>query len=208
MPSGATGKLPSIIVIHENRGLTPHIQDVTRRMALEGFLALGADFLTPSGGTPADENKGRQMIGQLDRPRTVANAVATVKFLKAHANSNGKVGATGFCWGGGMVNALAVAAGADLAAGAPYYGAQPPADQVPRIKARLVLHYAENDPRINAGIPAYKEALHKAGVKYELHVYEGAQHAFNNDTSAARYDKTAADLAWGRTVALFKQTLA
>jgi carboxymethylenebutenolidase len=206
-PAGATGKLPCVIVIHENRGLTPHIQDVTRRMALEGFLALGPDFLTPSGGTPADENKGREMIGQLDRPRTVANAAATVKFLRAHANSNGKVGATGFCWGGGMVNALAVAAGADLLAAAPYYGAQPPADQVSRIKARLVLHYAENDARINAGIDAYKAALDKAGVRYALHVYAGAQHAFNNDTSAARYDKAAADLAWSRTVALFKETL-
>jgi carboxymethylenebutenolidase len=208
MPAGATARLPCVIVIHENRGLVPHIQDVTRRMALEGFLALGPDFLTPSGGTPADENKGREMIGQLDRARAVANAVASVRFLRTHANGNGKIGATGFCWGGGMVNALAVAAGADLAAGAPYYGIQPPADQVSRIKARLVLHYAENDARINAGIPAYKEALDKAGVKYELHVYEGAQHAFNNDTSTARYNKAAADLAWSRTVALFKETLA
>jgi carboxymethylenebutenolidase len=208
MPAGARAKLPAVIVIHENRGLTPHIQDVTRRMALEGFLALGPDFLTPSGGTPADENKARDMIGRLDRPRTVANAVATVKFLHVHANSNGKVGATGFCWGGGMVNALAVAAGADLMAAAPYYGVQPPADQVPRIKARLVLHYAGNDSRINAGIPAYKAALDKAGIKYALFTYEGTQHAFNNDTSAARYDKAAADLAWSRTVALFKETLA
>jgi len=208
MPAGATGKLPSVIVIHENRGLTPHIQDVTRRMALEGFLALGPDFLTQSGGTPADENKGRQMIGQLDRSRTVANAVATVKFLRAHARSNGKVGVTGFCWGGGMVNALAVAASGDIVAAAPYYGAQPPADQVPKIKARLLLHYAGNDARIDAGIPAYKAALDKAGVKYELFIYEGTQHAFNNDTSAARYNKAAADLAWSRTVALFKQTLA
>ena len=208
MPASATGKLPAVIVIHENRGLVPHIQDVTRRMALEGFLALGPDFLTQSGGTPADEDKGREMIGKLDRPSTVANAVATVKFLQGHANSNGKVGATGFCWGGGMTNALAVAAGADLLAAAPYYGAQPPADQVPKIKARLLLHYAQNDDNVNKGIAVYKDALDKAGIKFELHIYEGTQHAFNNDASAARYNKAAADLAWSRTVALFKQALA
>jgi carboxymethylenebutenolidase len=207
-PANATGRLPAVIVIHENRGLVPHIQDVTRRMALEGFLALGPDLLHQAGGTPADEDKGRDMIGKLDRARTVANAVASLRFLKAHAGSNGKVGATGFCWGGGMVNALAVAAGPDLVAAAPYYGAQPPAADVARIKARLVLHYAGNDERINAGIPAYREALDKAGVKYQLYMYEGAQHAFNNDTAAARYNKPAADLAWSRTVALFKEALA
>jgi len=208
MPAGAAGKLPAAVVIHENRGLVPHIQDVTRRMALEGFLALGPDFLHQSGGTPTDEDKGREMIGKLDQARTVANAVAAVKFLQAHASGNGKVGATGFRWGGRITNALAVAAGADLLAAAPYYGAQPPADQVPRIKARLLLHYAQNDDNINKGIPAYREALDKAGIKYELFVYEGTQHAFNNDTSAARYNKAAADLAWSRTVALFKQALA
>jgi carboxymethylenebutenolidase len=207
-PANATGRLPAVIVIHENRGLVPHIQDVTRHMALEGFLALGPDFLHQAGGTPEDEDKGRDMIGQLDRARTVANAVASVRFLKGHAGSNGKVGATGFCWGGGLVNALAVAAGPDLLAAAPYYGVQPPAADVPRIKARLVLHYAGNDDRINAGIPAYREALDKTGVKYELYTYEGTQHAFNNDTSAARYNKAAADLAWSRTVALFKEALA
>jgi carboxymethylenebutenolidase len=207
-PADAAGKLPSVIVIHENRGLVPHIQDVTRRMALEGFLALGPDFLHQSGGTPADEDKGRDMIGKLDGARTVANAVASLRSLKAHPRSNGKVGATGFCWGGGMVNALAVAAGPDLLAAAPYYGVQAPAADVPRIKARLLLHYAQNDGRINAGIPAYREALGKAGVKYELFVYDGTQHAFNNDTSAARYNKVAADLAWSRTVALFKEALA
>jgi carboxymethylenebutenolidase len=207
MPAKATGRLPSVIVIHENRGLVPHIQDVTRRLALEGFLALGPDFMHQSGCTPTDEDKGREMIGQLDRARTVANAVASLRFLKAHASGNGKIGATGFCWGGGMSNALAVAAGADLAAAAPYYGVQPPGADVPRIKARLLLHYAQNDDRINAGIPAYREALDKAGVKYELFIYDGAQHAFNNDTSAARYNKAAADLAWSRTVALFKEAL-
>ncbi|HEX5958625.1 MAG TPA: dienelactone hydrolase family protein [Hyphomicrobiaceae bacterium] len=206
-PANATGKLPGVIIIHENRGLVPHIQDVTRRMALEGFLALGPDFLHQSGGTPADEDKGRDMIGKLDRARTVANAVASLRYLKAHPLGNGKVGATGFCWGGGITNALAVAAGPDLSAAAPYYGAQPAAADVPRIKARLLLHYAQNDDRINAGIPAYRAALDKAGVKYELFTYDGTQHAFNNDTSAARYNKPAADLAWSRTVALFKDAL-
>src|SRR5262245_28100109 len=208
MPANATGKLPAVIVIHENRGLVPHIQDVTRRMALEGFLALGPDFLHQKGGTPTDEDKGREMIGQLDRNRTVANAVESLRFLKSHPGSTGKVGVTGFCWGGGMSNALAVAGGADLSAAAPYYGVQPSAAEAPKIKARLLLHYAQNDDRINAGIPAYREALDKAGVKYELFTYEGTQHAFNNDTSAARYNKAAADLAWSRTVALFKETLA
>jgi carboxymethylenebutenolidase len=207
-PANAPGRLPAVIVIHENRGLAPHIQDVARRMALEGFLALAPDLLYQSGGTPVDEDKARDMIAQLDRARTVANAVAGVRFLKAHPASNGKIGATGFCWGGGIVNALAVAAGPDLLAAAPYYGAQPPAVDVPRIKARLVLHYAGNDGRINAGIPAYRKALDRAGVKYELYIYEGTQHAFNNDTSAARYNKAAADLAWSRTVALFKEMLA
>jgi carboxymethylenebutenolidase len=207
-PVNAAGRLPAVIVIHENRGLVPHIQDVTRRMALEGFLALGPDFLHQAGGTPADEDKGRDMIGQLDRARTVANAVASLRFLKGHAGSNGKVGTTGFCWGGGITNALAVAAGPDLGAAAPYYGAQPSTADVPRIKARLVLHYAGNDERINAGIPAYREALDKAGIKYQLYTYEGAHHAFNNDTAAARYNKPAADLAWNRTIALFKEALA
>lgn len=204
----ATGKQPSVIVVHENRGITTHIQDVARRMALEGFLVLAPDFLTPSGGTPTDEDKAREMIGKLDRPKTIGNSVASVRFLKAHAESNGKVGIMGFCWGGGVVNATATAAGADLAAGAAYYGAQPPADQVSKIKAEMLLHYAGNDENINKGIPAYKEALDKAGVKYQLFQYEGTQHAFNNDGSAARYNKAAADLAWSRTVELFKRTLA
>jgi carboxymethylenebutenolidase len=207
-PAGAAGRLPSVIVIHENRGLVPHIQDVARRMALEGFLVLAPDFLHQSGGTPTDEDAGRALIGKLERPRTIANAVASLAFLKAHAGSSGKVGATGFCWGGGMVNALAVAAGADLLAAAPYYGQQPAAADVPKIKARLALHYAANDDRINAGIPAYREALDKAGVRYALFIYEGTQHAFNNDTAAARYNKAAADLAWSRTAALFKEALA
>ncbi len=208
MPANATGKLPTVIVIHENRGLVGHIQDVTRRMALEGFLAFGPDFLHQAGGTPADEDKGRDMIGKLDRPRTIANGLASVKYLKAHASSNGKIGVTGFCWGGGMANFIAVAGGADVQAGAPYYGIQPPVADVAKIKARMMMHYAENDERINKGIPAYEDALKKAGVRFEVFTYPGTQHAFNNDGSAARYNKAAADLAWKRTVDMFKKELA
>jgi carboxymethylenebutenolidase len=207
-PANATGKLPAVMVIHENRGLVPHIKDVTRRMALEGFLALGPDFLSVAGGTPEDEDKGREMIGKLDSKQTTANAVATVKYLKGHASGNGKVGVVGFCWGGALTNQTAVNAGGDLQAAVPYYGRQPAAADVPKIKAQLMLHYAGNDPGVNAGIDAYKEALTKAGVKFELFMYDGAQHAFNNDASAARYNKAAADLAWSRTVAFLKKTLA
>jgi carboxymethylenebutenolidase len=207
-PATASGKLPAVMVVHENRGLVPHIKDMVRRTALEGFLALGVDFLAPMGGTPEDEDVGRDMIGKLERPKVIAGAVSAVKWLKSHANSTGKVGTVGFCWGGGIVNGTAVAAGNDLTAAVPYYGAQPQAADVPKIKAEMLLHYAGNDERINAGIDAYKDALGKAGVKYEVHVYPGTQHAFNNDTTAARYDKTAADLAWSRTISMLKRTLA
>ena len=207
MPADASGPLPAVMAIHENRGLNPHIQDVTRRLALEGFLALGPDFLAPAGGTPEDEDQAREMIGELDRPQTIANAVATVQFLKSHEMSNGNVGTVGFCWGGAMVNQAAVHAGGDLAAAVPYYGSVPEPEQVSRIEARLLLHYAGLDERINAGIPAYEEALKAAGVDYQIHVYDGANHAFNNDTSEARYDKEAADLAWSRTVEFLKSTL-
>lgn len=200
------GKLPAVIVIHENRGLNPHIKDVTRRMATEGFLALGLDYLSPMGGTPTDEDKGRDMIGQLKQPDVIAYGRAAVAYLKGHPDSNGKVGAIGFCWGGGAVNNLAVAE-PDLAAGIAYYGGQPKAEDVPKINAALMLHYAGLDERINAGIPAYEAALKQAGKTYEIHLYEGANHAFNNDANAARYDKGAADLAWGRTVAFLKKHL-
>ncbi len=206
-PADAAGPLPAVIVIHENRGLNPHIKDVARRMALEGFLALAPDFLTPAGGTPEDEEKAREMFGTLDRNQTIANSVATVAFLKTHPNSNGKVGAIGFCWGGGMVNQTAVHAGADLLAAVPYYGQAPEANEVSQIKTKLLLQYAGLDERINAGIPAYEEALKAAGVDYQIHVYEGANHAFNNDTSEARYNKEAADLAWSRTVEFLKGAL-
>jgi carboxymethylenebutenolidase len=207
-PANATGKLPVVIVIHENRGLTSHIQDVTRRMALEGFLAFGPDFLHPYGGAPSDEDAGRALHQKMDFAAAVADGVATIKWLASHAASNGKVGATGFCWGGRMTNALAVAAGDSLKAAAPYYGSQPPAADVPKIKARMMMHYAQNDDNINKGIAAYEDALKKAGTRFEIFTYQGTQHAFNNDGSLARHNKAAADLAWKRTVDMFKKELA
>jgi carboxymethylenebutenolidase len=204
IPKDATGKLPAVLVIHENRGLNPHIRDVTRRMALEGFVAFGADYLAPLGGTPADEEKAREMIGTLKPDDQVAYSQAALKALMAHPQGNGKAGAMGFCWGGGAVNALAVAE-PSLAAGVAYYGRQPDAADVPKITAPLMLHYAGLDERINAGIADYEAALKAAGKAYELHMYEGVNHAFNNDSNAARYNKAAADLAWGRTVAFLRK---
>jgi carboxymethylenebutenolidase len=205
-PKDAAGKLPTVIVIHENRGLNPHIRDVTRRMATEGFIALGLDYLSPVGGTPADEDKGREMIGRLKAPDVIANGRAAVAYLKGRPDGNGKVGAIGFCWGGGAVNNLAVNE-PNLNAGVAYYGGQPKPEDVPKINAAMMMHYGGLDERINAGIPAYEAALKQAGKTYEIHVYEGANHAFNNDTNAARYDKEAADLAWSRTVAFLKKNL-
>ena len=205
-PADQDGKLPTVIVIHENRGLNAHIRDVARRLALDGFVALAPDFLSPLGGTPDDEDKARAMFGELDAAQTAANGVATVSFLKGHELSNGKVGAVGFCWGGGTVNAIAVAS-PDLDAGVAYYGRQADAADVPKIEAALLLHYAGLDERINAGIDAYKAALEAEGKDFTIHIYDGVQHAFNNDTSAARYDKAAAELAWERTVAFFKEHL-
>lgn len=206
-PKDASGPLPAVIVIHENRGLNPHIRDVARRMALEGFVALAPDFLSPSGGTPSDEDKAREMFSSLDMAATVKNAEASRAYLATLAGTNGKVGAIGFCWGGGLVNQLAVAS-PELGAGVAYYGAQPKAEQVASIKAPLMLHYGGLDERINAGIDAYKAALDAGGKRYEIFVYDGVNHAFNNDTSSARYDKAAADLAWTRTVAFLKKNLA
>jgi carboxymethylenebutenolidase len=206
-PKDAAGKLPTVIVIHENRGLNPHIKDVTRRMATEGFIALGLDYLSPMGGTPADEDKGREMIGQLKQPDVIANGKAAVAYLKRRPDSNGKVGAIGFCWGGGAVNSLAVNE-PNLNAGVAYYGGQPKTEDVPKIQAAMMMHYGGLDERINAGIPAYEAALKQAGKTYEIYVYEGANHAFNNDTNAARYDKEAADLAWSRTVGFLKKNMA
>ena len=201
------GKLPAVLVIHENRGLNPHIKDVTRRIAAEGFLALGLDYLSPIGGTPADEDKGRDMIGTLKAPDILASSRAAVAFLDKHQDGNGKVGAVGFCWGGAAVNNLAVGE-PNLDAGVAYYGRQPPAEGVANIRAPLMLHYASLDEGVNAGIPAYEAALKAAGKTYEIHMYPGANHAFNNDTNAARYNKEAADLAWSRTIAFFKKHLA
>ncbi len=206
-PAGEDGRLPAVLVIHENRGLNPHIQDVARRLAKEGFLALAVDFLSPAGGTPEDEDRAREMIGQLDGMQTLQNAVAAVEFLSTHPAGNGNVGAVGFCWGGGLVNQLATAS-ENLDAGVAYYGRTPDSAAVPNIRARMMLHYAGLDDRINAGWPEYETALKAAGVDYQAFVYEGVNHAFNNDTSAARYDKAAADLAWGRTTAFLEEALA
>ena len=193
-------KRPALVMIHENRGLNPHIRDMTRRGALAGYLTLGIDALSPEGGTPADEDKARDMIGALPADKAAARIAAAVRFLASHPQSTGKVGAIGFCWGGGMVNAVAAIEPA-LGAGAAYYGRQLPAEKVGGIKAALQLHYAGKDERINAGIPAYKAALEAAGKTFEIHLYEGVDHAFNNDTNAARYDAAAADLAWQRSLA-------
>ncbi|GES50401.1 MULTISPECIES: dienelactone hydrolase family protein [Rhizobium] len=203
-PKDAAGKLGGVIVIHENRGLNPHIRDVARRVALEGFVALAPDFLSPLGGTPEDEDKARDMFTNLDPALTAANAEASLTYLAKTDGANGKVGAVGFCWGGGLVNRFATIS-PELKAGVAYYGAQPPAGEVPKIKAALLLHYAGLDDRINAGIDAYRKELQAGGKTFEIFVYEGVNHAFNNDTSAARYDKKAADLAWGRTVEFLKK---
>lgn len=200
----AEGKYPGVIVIHENRGLNPHTKDTARRMAAEGFAALAPDYLSGLGGTPEDADKAREMIGTLTPEGIVASSSAALAAVKADPASNGKAGAVGFCWGGGAVNSLAVA-DSGLSAGVAYYGSQPAATGVPKITAPLLLHYASLDERINAGIAAFEAAL-KAGNKvYELHMYEGVNHAFNNDTNAARYNKDAAELAWSRTVAFLKK---
>ena len=200
------GRRPAVIVIHENRGLNAHIKDVARRLAVEGFLALAPDMLSTAGGTPADEDKARETIGALDGAATLAGLAAAVPFLAAHAESTGRVGAVGFCWGGAMANQLA-AAGTPLAAAVAYYGRQLPAAEVPKVSAALMLHYAGLDQRVNAGIAEYEAALKANHKAYEIFVYDGANHAFNNDTNAARYDKAAADLAWGRTVAFLRARL-
>ncbi|HOC47836.1 MAG TPA: dienelactone hydrolase family protein [Bacteroidales bacterium] len=198
-------KYPGVLVIHENRGLVPHIREVNDRMAMEGFVALAPDALSPLGGTPDDQNKSREMMGQLDREETIRNFVAAVKYLKTHPRTTGKVGCTGFCWGGAMTNQVAVNS-PDLDAAVPYYGSTPAPEDVPKIRAKMMAHYAGNDERINAGIPAFEEALKKAGIEYQIFIYEGTQHAFNNDTGE-RYNKEAADLAWKRTTDFFKETL-
>jgi carboxymethylenebutenolidase len=199
-------KLPAVIVIHENKGLQPHIEDVNRRVALEGFLAIAVDALSPLGGTPKDNvDEARSKMRELDGQATTKNFVAAVEYLKTHPQSTGRIGCTGFCWGGGMTNQVAVNA-PDLAAAVPFYGRQPAAEDVPKIKASLLCHYAGQDERINAGIPAFEEALKKASVDYKMFMYEGCGHAFFNDTGS-RFNKDASLLAFERTIAFFKEKL-
>ena len=198
-------KLPGVIVIHENRGLNPHTKDVARRVALEGFLAVAPDALSPLGGTPEDVNEARLLMRKLDSQATTKNFVAAVTYLKTHPQSTGKVGITGFCWGGGVTNQVAVNS-PDLKAAVPFYGRQPASEDVPKIKASLLLHYAGLDERINKGIPEFETALKEASVDYKIFMYEGAGHAFFNDTGS-RYHEEAAKLAWERTIAFFQQKL-
>ena len=200
-------KFAAVIVIHENRGLQPHIQDVTKRMAKEGFLAIAPDALSPLGGTPENDSaKAVTMIRELDGEKTVKDFVAAVKYLNTHPLSTGKVGCTGFCWGGAMTNQVAVNS-PELDAAVPYYGRTPAAEDIRRIKAPVMAHFAGNDPGINAGIPAFEEELKKNNKEYQIFIYEGANHSFNNDSNPERYNEEAAKLAWGRTVGFFKEKL-
>ncbi len=199
-------KLPGVVVISEIFGLTPHIEDVTRRIALEGYLAMAPDALTPLGGTPKDAQKARALTQKLDSRSNLQNYLAAVKYLKTNPSSTGKVGVVGFCWGGGVANDIAVNS-SDVQAVVPYYGRQPASQDVPKIKASLLLHYAGLDEPIDKGIPAYEEALKKASIDYKIYMYEGAMHGFNNDANPERYNKGAADLAWQRTIAFLKEKL-
>ena len=205
-PTG-TGPFPAVLVIHENRGLNPYVEDVARRAAVAGFLALAPDGLAPAGGYPGNDDDGRTLQSGLDQAKLRQDMVNSARFLKTHALSNGKLGATGFCWGGGMVNNLAVAIGADLNAGVPFYGAAPAAEDVAKIRTPLVVQYAGTDERINAMWPAYEAGLKAGKVAYEAHFYEGTQHGFHNN-STPRYNEKAANLAWERTVAHFRKHLA
>jgi carboxymethylenebutenolidase len=204
-PANAAGKLPAVLVIHENRGLNPHIEDIARRLALDNFMAFAPDALFPLGGYPGDEDSARALFQKLDRAKTQEDFVAAAAFLKNRPDSTGKVGVVGFCFGGGMANFLTTRV-PDLAAAVPFYGGQANVDAVPKIKTPLLLHYAENDKNINAGWPAYEAALKANNVPYTMHMYAGTQHGFNNDTTP-RYDEAAAKLAWQRTVDFFKKHL-
>jgi len=199
-------KLPGVIVAHENIGLVPHIEDVIRRVALEGFLAIGPDALSPVGGTPKDDNEAKKLINKLDSQSTVNDYIAAVKYLQYHPESTGKVGIIGFCWGGGVANQVAVKT-PDLTVAVPFYGRQPEPKDVPKIKASLLLHYGGLDKRINKGIPAFEAALKQASIDYRMYMYEGAKHAFFNDDKADRYHKEAAQLAWKRTAAFLTEKL-
>lgn len=204
-PAGATAKLPAVLVVHENRGLNPHIEDVTRRVALAGYVAYAPDALTPVGGYPGNEDDARAAFAKLDPAKARADIVAAARGLLTLADANGKLGVVGFCWGGSLSNHVATQV-PELAVAVPYYGGTPAAEDVPRIKARVLIHYAATDERINAAWPAYEAALKAAGVRYEQHTYPGTQHGFNNDTTP-RYDAAAAQLAWERTLAAFKSAL-
>jgi len=204
-PAKTTGKLPTVLVIHENRGLNPHIADIARRLALDNFIAFAPDALFPLGGYPGDEDKARELFPKLDQAKTREDFLAAAAYLKTVPSGNGKVGATGFCYGGGVTNFLATHI-ADLAAAVPFYGAQPAAEDVPNIRAPLLIHYAGEDERINSGWPAYETALKAAHVRYEAFIYPGVQHGFNNDTTP-RYDEAAAKLAWQRTITFFNKHL-
>ena len=205
-PAGAQEKLPTVLVIHENRGLNPYIEDVTRRLAVAGFLAFGPDALTPLGGYPGSDDEGRALQRRRDPEKMTQDFIAAAELLQTYALSSGKVGVVGFCFGGGMANALAVRIPDVIVAAVPFYGRQPAREDVPKIKASLLLHYAELDRRINAGWPAYEEALKAAQVRYETYMYDGANHGFHNDTTP-RYDEDAAKLAWNRTVDFFNVSL-
>lgn len=205
-PKGVA-KAPAIVVTHENRGLNPHIMDVTRRLATDGFVALGVDYMSQLGGTPPNDDEAAQQFAKMDAAKAVGDGVAAVAYLKSHPNSTGKIGTVGFCWGGGMSNQIAVNS-PDLAAGVVYYGIQPQAAEAAKIKAKMMIHYAGNDDRINQRMDEWEKALKAAKVDVQQFVYAEKQHGFNNDTSAARYDDGAAKLAWGRTIEFFKKNLA
>jgi carboxymethylenebutenolidase len=206
-PAGASGRLPGIIVVHENRGLNPYIEDVARRVALAGFVAFAPDALYPIGGYPGNDDEGRTMQQKLDGKKITEDFVAAAQFLHSHPDCNGSLGVTGFCFGGGMANTLAWRLPTIIKAAVPYYGGQPTAENAAKIKCPLMLHYAELDTRVNAGWPAYETALKAAGVEYEAFIYPGVNHGFHNDTTP-RYDKAAAELSWSRTIAFFKKKLA
>jgi len=203
-PANASGKLPGVLVIHENRGLNPYIEDVARRFAVANFVAFAPDGLTSVGGFPGDDEKGAAAFRQVDGKKMMEDFVAAAKWLKANPACSGKIGAVGFCFGGGVVNNLAVRLGSDLAAGAPFYGRQPSAEDTAKIKAPLMLHYAGNDQGVNSGIPAFEEALKANGKTYTKYMYDGTQHGFHNDTTP-RYDEAAAKLAWQRTLDFFNK---
>ncbi|MFZ6676560.1 dienelactone hydrolase family protein [Undibacterium sp. Tian12W] len=204
-PADAKGKLPTVLVVHENRGLNPHIEDIARRLALEGFIAFAPDALAPLGGYPGDEEKARELFPKLDQTKTRADFLEAAAILKKLPEGNSKVGVVGFCYGGSISNFLATRI-SDLAAAVPFYGGQPTEEDAAKIKAPLLIHYAGVDERVNAGWPKYEAALNKAGVKYQAFVYAGAQHGFNNDTTP-RYDQAAATLAWQRTLDFLKTNL-